>query len=288
MTINNAVKWGLGAVLGFCSLSSMAASGVAFIHGTGHQTDAYNDYWTGDFISSVMQKQSNPNNYVVINCNFDKYMWDAAASGCLADQLSTYIQANNITDLYAITHSNGGNIIRWIMSNPTRDARYPGIINVLSNVTALAPSSGGTPLADAAIAGNTFESSLGWLLGYKSDAVKQQQVSWMQYYNDNDLHGTSGRPALSKPFKSVVGSDVDSAIWDGDSYCAGYQYQVALETTQNWLDNCSDGFLECSSQSAAGSVWFTDKSRTNGSEPLSHQQSRRDCFGLDVILRNDI
>jgi membrane protein YqaA with SNARE-associated domain len=286
--IRTAAKWSFGLLLSFCALTTQAASGVAFIHGTGHQTDAYNDYWTGDFIHSVMQKQSNPNNYVVINCDFDKYMWDSAAAGCLASQLSSYIQSNNITSLYAITHSNGGNIIRWIMSNPTYDSRYPGIINVLSTVTALAPSSAGTPLADAAVAGNTFESSLGWLLGYQSDAVRQQQVSWMASYNQNWLLGTSGRPGLPKTFKSVVGSDVDSAIWDGDSYCAGYQYQVALETTQNWLDNCSDGFLECSSQSAAGSVWFTDKSRTNGSEPLSHQQSRRDCFGLDVILRNDI
>jgi hypothetical protein len=288
MTIYKAIKWCAGSVLSLFSLTTFAASGVAFIHGTGHQTDAYNDYWTGDFINSVMQNQPNRNNYVVINCNFDKYMWDGAASGCLAAQLTTYMQNNNITSLYTITHSNGGNIVRWIMSNPTWDARFPAIINAISNVTALAPSSAGTPLADAAIAGNAFESTLGWLLGYSSDAVRQQQVSWMSYYNQNYLHGTSGRPNLSKNFKSVVGSDVDSAFWDGDSYCAGYQYQVALETTQNWLDNCSDGFLECSSQSAAGSVWFTDKNRTNGSEPLSHQQSRRDCFGLDVIIRNDI
>ncbi|NQZ08072.1 MAG: hypothetical protein HRT35_13015 [Algicola sp.] len=283
------MQWGAVAVLSLFSLGAFANSGVAFIHGTGHQTDAYNDYWTGDFIKSVMQNQFEDNkNYVVINCNFDKYMWDADASGCLAAQLTTYMQNNNITSLYAITHSNGGNIVRWIMSNPTWDPRFPAIINAISNVTALAPSSAGTPLADAAIAGNAFESLLGWLLGYDSDAVRQQQVSWMSYYNQNYLYGTAGRPNLPKNFKAVVGSDVDSAFWDGDSYCAGYQYQVALETTQNWLDNCSDGFLECSSQSAAGSVWFTDKNRTNGSEPLSHQQSRRDCFGLDVIIRNDI
>ncbi|MFT4927535.1 MAG: hypothetical protein ACI8WB_003646 [Phenylobacterium sp.] len=288
MTINKAVKLGCGLMLGLCSFSSLAASGVAFLHGTSKHTDAYNDYWGGDFINSVMKNQSNPNNYVVINCDFDQYMWDDAAAGCLAEQLTSYIQNNNITSLYAITHSNGGNVIRWIMSNPTRDSRYPAIINALNNVTALAPSSAGTPLADAAIAGNSFESVLGWLLGYKSNAVKQQQVSWMASYNANYLYGTSGRPALPKPFKSVVGSDVDSAFWDSDSYCGGYQYQLALETTQNWLDNCSDGFLECSSQSAAGTTWFTDKSRTNGSEPLSHQQSRRSCFGLDTILRNDI
>jgi hypothetical protein len=25
-----------------------------------------------------------------------------------------------------------------------------------------------------------------------------------------------------------------------------------------------------------------------GGEPLSHNQSRRKCFGLDVVLRNDL
>ena len=254
----------------------------------GAQTDAYNDYWTGDFVHSVMSGAPNSNRYVVVNCDFEKYMWDSAAAGCLAGQLTTFINNNNITSLYVITHSNGGNVIRWIMSNPTWDSRYPNIINKISNVTALAPSSGGTPLADAVMNGNVFESVLGWILGYKSDAVRMQQVSWMAYYNANYLYGTSGRPALPKNFKSVVGTDVDSAIWDSDSYCGGYQYQLGLETTQNWLDNCSDGFLECSSQSAAGYVWFNDKQRTKGKEPLSHHQSRRDCFNLDVILRNDI
>ena len=86
----------------------------------------------------------------------------------------------------------------------------------------------------------------------------------------------------------MVGSDVDSAVWDSDSYCGGYPLNVGLEFTQNWLNSCSDGFLECSSQRAAGTVLFTDTARTAGAEPLSHNQSRRDCFGLGTILRNDL
>jgi hypothetical protein len=86
----------------------------------------------------------------------------------------------------------------------------------------------------------------------------------------------------------VVGSDVDSSPFDSDSYCGGYWENVGLETTQNWLNSCSDGFLDCSSQSAAGSVWFMDKARTRDREPLSHNQSRRACFRLDTILRSDL
>lgn len=270
------------------SFSVTAAQGVAFIHGTGHQTDAYNDYWTGDFVNSVRQGLPDNSKYIVINCDFDQFMWDNQAAGCLATQLTSFINDKNISQLTLLTHSNGGNVVRWILSNPTSDSRYPAIINKVTKVIAMAPSSLGTPLADAVKQGNVFESTLGWLLGYGTDAVSQQQVSWMSYYNQNWLLGTNGRPSLPSEFKNIVGSDVDSAIWDGDSYCGGYQYQVALETTQNWLDSCSDGFLNCSSQRGAGTEWFTDKQLTQGSEPLSHHQSRRDCFNLDVIIRNDI
>ncbi|WP_240126259.1 hypothetical protein [Thermomonas alba] len=263
-------------------------TGVAFVHGTGKQTDAYNDYWQPTMVNNVRAGLANPANYVVINCDFDQYMWDSRAAGCLADQLTQFINAKGITRLIVITHSNGGNIVRWMLSNPTWDSRYPAIISRIVRVNALAPSSAGTPLADAVINGNVFETSLGWLLGYKSDAVRQQQVSWMAYYNANYLYGTGGRPSLPKPFRSVVGTDVETAVWDPDSYCGGYTLNVGLEITQAWLDSCSDGFLNCSSQSAAGSVWFYDKSRMAGSEPLSHNQSRRACFGLDAILRNDM
>lgn len=274
----------LAAVSGVCS----ANTGVAFVHGTGKQTNATADYWKPEFVNNVRGGLVDPNNYVVINCDFTKYMWDAAAAGCLAGQLTTFMNNRGITRLIVVTHSNGGNVMRWILSNPTWDSRYPNIIAKTVRVNALAPSSAGTPLANAVIAGNVFETSLGWIVGQRNDAVRQQQTSWMASYNANWLHGTAGRPALPKLFRTVVGTDVDSAIWDGDSYCGGYIENVGLETTQLWLNSCSDGFLECSSQSAAGSVWFRDTARMAGSEPLSHNQSRRACFGLDSILRTDM
>ncbi|MDC0722231.1 hypothetical protein [Nannocystis bainbridge] len=262
--------------------------GVAFVHGTGKQTNALADYWTAPFVDSVRQGLPNPSNYVVINCDFEQYMFDPEAAGCLAGQLTSFINTKKITSMVVITHSNGGNVIRWILSNPTYDSRYPKIINTIRWVDALAPSSLGTPLADAVTAGNSFEKSLGWLLGYKSEAVTMQQTSHMAFYNSNYLYGTAGRPALPRELWSIVGTDVDSSPLDNDSYCGGYSLNVGLETTQNWLDACSDGFLECSSQAGAGYVWFYDTEFAIGGEPLSHAQSRRNCFGLDVVLRNDV
>ena len=270
------------------ALPAMATTGVAFVHGTGHQTDAYHDYWKADMVDSVRQGLPDQSKFVVINCDFDQYMWKAEAAGCLATQLYNFIVSNNINDLVVITHSNGGNVMRWILSNPTWDSRYPTIINSIRWVDALAPSSLGTPLADAVISGTVFEKAVGWLLGYATDAVRQQQTSWMAYYNANWLYGTSGRPSLPVGFWDVVGTDVETAVWDPDSYCGGYTLNLGLEVTQAWLDSCSDGFLNCTSQAGAGSVWFYDTQYTNGDEPLSHNQSRRKCFGLDVILRNDL
>ncbi len=284
----NVLKHLCGLLLALAAPCALANTGVAFVHGTGKQTNAYNDYWKPEMVDSVRGGLANPANFTVINCDFEQYMWDSRAAGCLADQLTTFINNRGITRLIVITHSNGGNVMRWIMSNPTWDSRYPNIINRLVRVNALAPSSAGTPLADAVINGNVFEQSLGWLLGYKSDAVRMQQVSWMASYNANWLYGTAGRPALPKTFRSVVGTDVDSSPFDGDSYCGGYTENVGLETTQNWLNSCSDGFLNCSSQNAAGSVWFYDTARMAGAEPLSHNQSRRACFGLNNILRTDM
>jgi pimeloyl-ACP methyl ester carboxylesterase len=282
------VRYLIFAALAALSSVCNANTGVAFVHGTGKQTNATADYWTSTFVNNVRGGLPNSANYVVINCDFTKYMWDNAAAGCLAGQLDSFINSRGITRLIVITHSNGGNVMRWILSNPTWDSRYPNIISKTVRVNALAPSSAGTPLANAVINGNVFEGVLGWLLGYQNDAVRMQQTSWMASYNSSWLYGTSGRPALPKAFRSVVGTDVDSAIWDPDSYCGGYAENVGLETTQNWLNSCSDGFLECSSQSAAGSVWFQDKARMRGREPLSHNQSRRACFGLDTILRSDM
>jgi hypothetical protein len=265
-----------------------AATGVAFVHGTGSQTNALDDYWTRAFVDSVRLGLPDTSKYLVVNCDFSQYMWTSGAAGCLAGQLTTFIAQKGITDLVVITHSNGGNVMRWILSNPTWDSRYPGIIAKLRWVNALAPSSKGTPLADAVTAGNVFEQSLGWLLGYQSDAVRMQQVSWMASYNANWLYGTAGRPALPRGFWNVVGTDVETAVWDSDSYCGGYSLNLGLEITQAWLASCSDGFLDCSSQNGAGQLWFYDTDVTAGDEPLSHNQSRKKCFGLDVVLRNDL
>ena len=103
-------------VLALAPAGALANTGVAFVHGTGKQTNALADYWTSAFVNSVRQGLPNSANHVVVNCDFTQYMWDSRAAGCLAGQLHSFINTRNITDLVVITHSNGGNVMRWIMS----------------------------------------------------------------------------------------------------------------------------------------------------------------------------
>lgn len=259
--------------------------GIAFVHGTNdHRNDAYGIYWKIDFIDSIAQGLPNPENYYVVHCDFSKYMWDEDAGDCTADQLLQFIKEKNISSLTVYTHSNGGNVLRWILSNPTYSSRYMQLKDKISQVIALAPSSTGTPIADLVLSGHVLGSNLSWLLGFQGDAIKQQRVGDMRIYNEELLFGTKGRPVLPVPFKAVVGTDVIASPLSSASYCNGYLLNSGLKISNLYLDKCADGFLNCSSQNAAGEVWFYDKDKLEHNLTLSHNQSRHSCFGMDKIL----
>lgn len=263
--------------------------GIAFVHGTkDHRFDAEGDYWKNEFTEAVASGLANPQNYFVAHCDFSKYMWAEEASGCLADQLLEFIQEKQISKVIIYTHSNGANVVRWIVSNPTYDPRFMQLSKKIKEVIAISPSSGGTNLADETIDGNIFSDGIIWLLGYFADAVKQQRVGDMALYNHQLLFGTPARPSLPIPFRVIVSSDVIASPFAPESYCNGYWLNAGLKITQFYLDKCSDGFLNCSSQKLAGRVWFTDREKTIEQTPLSHNQSRHACFGLEEILSNDL
>lgn len=265
--------------------STPANPGIAFIHGTSNHTeDADGGYWKTDFIQSIAQALANPDNHYVVHCDFRDYMWNEGAANCVVEQLRAFIAEKKITHLTIYTHSNGGNVMRWILSNPTYDSRYLTLSHQIKQVIAIAPSSHGTPLADEVLNGGVFQTSVGWLLGYLSDAIKQQRVGDMLIYNEELLFGSKGRPSLPVPFKVIVGSNVHASPLSSASYCNGYMLNSGLKLTKLFLEKCSDGFINCTSQTSAGDLWFYDIEKTENKRPLSHNQSRHSCFGLDKIL----
>ncbi|MCC5791799.1 MAG: hypothetical protein JJT82_04215 [Legionellaceae bacterium] len=259
--------------------------GMALVHGTNdHRSDAVGGYWKLDFLDTLAQALPEKNLLFVAHCDFGQYMWDEAAAGCLAEQLLTFIDEQKLDKVLLFTHSDGANVVRWILSNPTYDPRYFRLLGYVREVIALAPSSGGSPLADEAMNGGLFEESLGWLLGYRNNAVRQQRVANMGLFNQQIVLGAKGQPALAVPFRVIVGSNVEASPLSSASYCNGYLLNSALKISKIYLAPCSDGFLECRSQEAAGEVWFYDVQRTVGGKSLSHNQSRHHCFGLDSII----
>lgn len=259
--------------------------GLVFVHGTrDHREDANGGYWKSDFIAKVVLGLPNPENYFVVHCDFSHYMWHEDSASCAAEQIETFITEKNINALIIYSHSNGGNVVRWILSNPTFNKSYLHIKNTTIKVIAVAPSSAGTSLADEVLEGNVLESSLAWLLGYLSDAVKQQRVGEMLLFNEELLLGTKGRPSLPTPFQVVVGTDVVASPFSSLSYCNGYFENTGLKLAKLYLDKCADGFLNCSSQIAAGDLWFYDKEKTDNNTPLGHNQSRHSCGGMDIIM----
>ncbi|WP_419421144.1 hypothetical protein ACNVED_04795 [Legionella sp. D16C41] len=263
--------------------------GIAFIHGNNdHRSDAEGIYWKKEFINTLTSVLPKPENYFVVACDYSHYMWHEDAAGCTATQLLSFIKNNHISKLKIYTHSEGANVIRWILSNPTYDPRYLQLSKRVAEVIALSPSSGGTPLAEEVVEGNLFEASVSWLIGYLNDGVRQQRVLDMAIYNNELLFGSLGRPSLSVPFRVIIGTDVTASPLNGASYCNGYRYNAGLKVTKLYLDKCADGFIECISQRSVGTVWFYDIQKTEHNNALSHNQSRHNCFGLDMILSQDL
>lgn len=275
-------------VLLLCFISSITQAitnpGIAFVHGTkDHRHDAYGGYWKTEYIEAIAKSLPNPENYFVVHCDYSQYMWHQDAGDCTANQLLNFIEKNKLSSLTVYTHSNGGNVIRWILSNPTYNRQHLILKSKISQVIAIAPSSAGTPIADLVIGGSPFEASLSWILGFVGDAIKQQQLADMHIYNEELLFGTNTRPSLPVPFKAIIGTDAILPL-SSASYCNGYLLNSGLKLTKLYLDRCADGFLSCDSQKAAGQVWFYDRERSTNGLPFNHNQSRHSCFGLDKIL----
>src|SRR5438105_677137 len=95
-----------------------AVTGVVFIHGKGaaNLSDASvaRAYWTDDMIRATTKGYAQP--YLICHYDGTQIMWTAA--GQVAGQISPWLAANpSITEIVVETHSFGGVVIRWILSN---------------------------------------------------------------------------------------------------------------------------------------------------------------------------
>jgi hypothetical protein len=269
----------LAVFLAAASLSASSAearSGAVFIHGAG--TNYLNDpagaraYWTEDMLRASTRNWAVP--HLVVRYDGTKLMWIGADQA--AAQIYDWMLANQVDDIVVNTHSFGGTVIRWIMSNPTWNTRYPAITARIRWVNTLAAPHKGSEAAN--LAGTLGGSWLtGWLVnlvGTNTDAHKNCRTDWMAYYNQNYLYGTSGRPALPRSLYTVAGT----GLWNDLSH--GEDYGLATLSGVAGMPGEDDGMVSQYSAQGAGFVWFT-------TDANHHHNRRHDYRRLGDNLGSD-
>jgi hypothetical protein len=258
------------------STAAQAKVGVVFIHGKGG-TDLANAsvaraYWTDDMIKTTTKNYAIP--YLICHYDGTQYMWVAA--GDVAGQITTWMNANAIDQLVIETHSFGGVVIRWMLSNPTYDSRYQSIINRIKWVNSIAPPNRGSEAAD--LAGTLSGSWLtGWLIdlvGQKNNSTTNCTTSSMSYYNQYYLKGTSGRPALPKTIYNIAGT----GLWN--DFAHSEDYGLATLSGIAGLPGEDDGMVAQYSAQSVGVVWFLTTAN-------HHHNRRNDYQKIGASLATD-
>lgn len=254
------------SVLLLAAAPAAARTGVVFVHGKGgadlaNQSTA-NAYWGTDMIRATTKGYAIP--YLVCHYDGTQYMWTAA--GQVAGQITTWMNANGIDDIVVETHSFGGVVIRWMLSNPTYDSRYQPIINRIRWVNAIAPPNKGSEAAN--LAGTLSGSWLtGWLVdlvGQNNASTKNCTTSSMAYYNQYYLKGTSGRPSLPRSYYNIAGT----GLWN--DFAHSEDYGLATLSGVAGMPGEDDGMVSQYSAQGAGTVWFTTAA--------NHHHNRRNDY----------
>ena len=231
---------------------ALAKTGVVFVHGKGG-TDLATEsvarnYWGTDMIRAATKANTVPS----LVCHYDgtQYMWVAA--GQVAGQVTSWMTANGIDDLVFVTHSFGGVVLRWILSNPSYDARYPAIVARIRRVNALAPPNRGSEAANLAgtLSGSWLTGWLVSLVGQNNDSTRNCTTSSMAYYNQYYLYGSAGRPSLPKPYHNVAGT----GLWN--DFAHSEDYGLATLSGVAGMPGEDDGMVSQYSAQGAGTSWF--------------------------------
>jgi hypothetical protein len=256
----------VAVALGGLAATAQARPGMVLIHGKGgaNLADAAvaRAYWGEDMIRASSKGYTVP--YLVCHYDGSQYMWVAADQ--VAGQIYDWMTANQIDDIVVNTHSFGGTVIRWILSNPTWNTRYQPIIDRVRWVNAIAAPHQGSEAADLA---GTLSGS--WLTGWLVDLVGQNtnstancRTDWMAYYNQYYLKGTSGRPPLPRQVYTIAGT----GLWN--DFAHSEDYGLATLSGIAGMPGEDDGLVSQYSAQGVGVVWFTTAA--------NHHHNRRNDY----------
>jgi hypothetical protein len=275
--MNRKLAFTLGILLQLLvAAAAQAKVGVVFIHGKGGTDLATPSvaraYWGEDMLRVSTKGFTVP--YLVASYNGTQYMWVAADQ--VAAQITTWMTANAIDQIVVDTHSFGGVVIRWILSNPTYNPKYQPIISRIKWVNSIAAPNKGSEAAN--LAGTLSGSWLtGWmvsLVGQNNDSTRNCSTSSMSYYNQYYLNGTTGRPALSKTIYTIAGT----GLWN--DFIHSEDTGLATLSGIAGMPGEDDGMVSQYSAQAVGVVWFTTLAN-------HHHNRRNDYKQIGASLATD-
>ncbi|HEY7409277.1 MAG TPA: hypothetical protein VII13_00965 [Vicinamibacteria bacterium] len=255
----------LAALLGLAA-PAWARTGVVFIHGKGGANLASPSvaraYWGEDMIRATTRNYTVP--HLVVGYDGTQYMW--VAGNQVATQIYNWMMAGGFTDVVVNTHSYGGVVFRWILSNPTWDPRYQPVIDRVRWVNTIAGPHKGSEAADLAgtLAGSWLTGWLVDLVGQNTNSTYNCRTDWMAYYNQYWLKGTTGRPGLPRTMYTIAGY----GLWN--DFAHSEDYGLATLSGVAGLPGEDDGMVAQYSAQGVGVVWFTTAA--------NHHHNRRNDY----------
>lgn len=294
------------------------------------------DYWTQANVDSVRQRaDGSMRPFAVVGCPLGSNTpWSnpspakrsaGSASGaepgtadCVAAQARRFLDGpdgkegtdDDISDVAIVTHSGGSNVVRYLLTQRTKNADFARLHAAAKRVVAIAPPTRGTYLANYMFRkgslGNTLNGVIAMLGGsgfYDDDGVAFIQTTEMDASNRDPARFASvSADVAGVPMYVASGAAATVSIFESVSRCAGNLEADALAVLHTtflsandpatYRNACSDGFITCTSAMATASggarVVFgkTDDGTVVGKAKFrNHNQSRRSCDGVDLDVR---
>lgn len=265
----------IGCLVLLAASPASAKTGVVFIHGKGgadlHKPAEAKAYWGDKMLNAVWSESSTR-----LVCAYDGTLDVRLAADVVAGQIDRWSKQNSIDDIVVVTHSFGGVVIRWILSNPTGNNLFRDVTSRIRWVDSIAPPNAGSEAANMAGMLTRFSISepIVAFMGQQNESTGNCTTTGMTRLNAYFLRGTAGRPALPRAVYNIAGTGTFN---DGKH---GEDAGLSTLSLAARLPGQDDGMVALYSAQSVGVAWFTT--------PANHHHNRRnDWRGFGGELASD-
>ncbi len=267
-----------------CSHLVSAKTAIVFVHGRGaEENDNIVDYWSDEMIQVVTDQYRIPS--LVLRYDGREHMTRAAEA--VGKQIARYLEEQKtqlpdgtfeeVDNLIVVSHSFGGVVLRWMLSNPGLDPNFDLVTQKIKRIYAIACPCAGSKVADVghSLRGYSLTRWVLELIGEDTDSAWNLRTDAMAYWNEYFLKGTEGRPALPAKFYSISGTESSNDWWHWKDY------KLALVEWLVGFEDKNDGIVGVKSSESAGEVYL----RT---EANHFHNSRNDYRPLGKLIMKDV